>query len=321
MPTATTLLSLALALALAGGPQSGQRKPNPFAPSLPELTEEEEDKLDKVIDRFIQQDLGQLRGEDAKKALADFTKLGPEAIPALIRGMNRAAAIESSCPAVLIAKKLHRMLMASEDPELMEFARENIGSGVGATRHASVLKDLRVACTLRKNALNRAGITAATPSLRSRSVGDLASLAGSERGQKLKQVLTELETRSGDQVIAALGTAAATYEDDVKQLARDLLVKHLSRQARNVVKEKFKDERPPVRAAAARVAGAKAPELGGDLIDLLADDDESVREAAHQALVKLNRGIDLGGGPKASKTEREEAVKKWREWWGRRGGR
>src|SRR5438105_3793509 len=127
---------LVLVLAVHGDTSpDAPRKPNPFAPSLPLLTEEEEAKLDRIIDRFILVDTGKLRGAEGKSALREFEKLGPEAIPALIRGINRAARIEHSCPATVIGKKLHRMFMASRDPELLEFARDEIGSGVGRSKH------------------------------------------------------------------------------------------------------------------------------------------------------------------------------------------
>src|SRR2546421_12276851 len=101
-----TILALATACLIGlDGPRvsDSPRKPNPFAPSLPQLTDEEEEKLDQIIDRFIQQDTGRLSGEEGKKARQDFDKLGPEAIPALIRGVNRAAKIEHSWPAGVIA--------------------------------------------------------------------------------------------------------------------------------------------------------------------------------------------------------------------------
>src|SRR5690349_1375375 len=103
----SAMLSLALAALLAAEPAKTEkpRPPHPFAPSLPQLTDDEEAELDRIIDRFILFDLGKLKGEEGKKALADFQKLGPDATFALIRGMNRAAAIESSCPAVVIGKK------------------------------------------------------------------------------------------------------------------------------------------------------------------------------------------------------------------------
>jgi hypothetical protein len=318
----STLLTLTLAVLAAGGDPSPAkpREPNPFAPSLPLLTDEEEAHLDEVIQRFIQYDTGQLGGADAKKARQDFDKLGPEAIPALIRGLNDAARIEHSCPAVTIAKKLARMLAATDDTELLQYARENIGLGITQSRHMAVLRELRTACMLRKNYLAR--LAASGPKVpRTMTTAELAEAAGSERGPRLKQVLTELEQRRGDEPIHALGVAAASYEGDVRDLARDLLLSNLTRQGAAVVKGKLRDDPPEVRAAAARAVGRKFPALGGDVIDLLNDQDEGVREAAHQALLRLNKGTDLGPTEQASETSRADAVEQWRAWWAQRGGR
>jgi hypothetical protein len=319
----TTFLTLTLAAFLSGDPDT-PRKPNPLAPSLPLLTDEEEEKLDATINRFIEADVGMLHGDDYKKALQEFDKIGPEGIPALIRGLNKAATIEGSCPAVVIAKKLAKMLNATKDRELLQFARENVGAGVGRTRHSAVLAELRVACVVRNGVLVREGKNkAATPSspgstdktLRSMSVGDLAAAAGSERGPRLKEVLRELETRRSEEAITALGAAAGSYEGDVRDLARDLLDKNLVRQGVRVIKERTKDDRAEVRSAAARVIGSKNLKLGGELIDLLGDDNAGVREAAHAALVKLSKGTDHGPAKDATAEERAAAVKKWRAWW------
>jgi hypothetical protein len=318
-----TLLTLILAAFISADTPTGKetpRKPHPFAPSLPKLTDAEEEKLDEIIDRFIQYDLGKLQGAEGRKALADFQALGPEATFALIRGLNRAANIEGSCPAVVIAKKLGRILGTTDDTQLLDFARENIGLGVTQSRHMGLLKDLRASCLLRKAAVARkpggsVGGSSEEKSLRSMSVAALAQAASNERGPRLKAVLMELEQRQGDEVIAALGTAATSYEAEIQQLARDLLLRHLSRQTNTVLKDKLKDDRAEVRAAAASIVGSKGLRLGSELIDLLADENARVRDAAHLALVRLNRGVDFGPKASASETEREAAIKKWREWW------
>src|SRR6516165_8158602 len=124
----TTFLSMTLVLVLHAAPPKSSdqpRKPSGIAPSLKALTDEEEQKLDEIIDRFIEQDTGKLKGEEGKKAKKEFEKLGRDAIPALIRGLNRAAAIQHSCPVLVIAKKLNKLLASSDDLELLEFAREN----------------------------------------------------------------------------------------------------------------------------------------------------------------------------------------------------
>src|SRR5262249_36929130 len=130
--------------------------------SLPQLSEEEEEQLDKIIDRFIQTDIGKLRGDEARKAIAEFKKLGPEATFALIRGVNRSAEIEASCPVLIIGKKVANILGSTNDTELLTFARENLGAGVQAKKHMGFIKDLRVACSTRLSALQKAGTSLRT---------------------------------------------------------------------------------------------------------------------------------------------------------------
>jgi oligoendopeptidase F len=98
-------------------------------------------------------------------------------------------------------------------------------------------------------------------------------------------------------------------------------VRHLGRQTDKVLKDKLGDDRAEVRAAAAKVVAAKGLRLGSELIELLSDADERVREAAHQALVKLNRGTDYGPSARATDEERAAAIKKWRDWWAKQNKR
>jgi hypothetical protein len=332
---------LVLALLVNGDTPAGTkapRKPSPFAPSLPQLTDEEERQLDEIIDRFIDYDSGRVRGPEGRQAVGDFLKLGPEAIPALIRGLNRAARIEHSCPAVTIAKKLSRMLSSTRDPQLLEFARENVGAGVTRSRHMGVIQDLRVTCMLRKRALLESGIgaTANTPAFgelktmvrdsgarefQRLSTKELVEAAGRERGPKLKLVLTELGRRRGDAALGALGSAAASYEGDVQRQAREILDRQLAGLASAALKEELKDDRAEIRAAAARVTGARQVHAESELIDLLEDEDAGVRRAAHESLVRLSRGTDFGPHASASQAERAVAVRKWREWLAQRDGR
>jgi HEAT repeat protein len=194
------------------------------------------------------------------------------------------------------------------------------------SRHMSVIKDLRVTCILRKRVVGEGVALVAAPSavpnsLRTLSVADLAEAAGNEHGPRLKQVLIELEKRSGDQVIGTLGYAAATDDNDIKKLARDLLTRHLSRQTAATLKEKLKDDRPEVRATAARLIGSRKLRLGEELIELLTDAEADVRQAAREALVRLSGGPDFGPERKASADDQARAASKWRDWWSSQGGR
>jgi HEAT repeat protein len=235
MSMALLFLALAsLVAAEAPGEKNPPRERHPLAPSLPLLTPEQEAKIERVIDRFIDYDTGKLRGSEGHKALRDFKALGPEAIPSLIDGLNRAANLEHSCPAVIIARKLASMLGSSRDTELLEFARENIGSGVTARRHMGVIQDLRVACMLRRTALRRQGAggpeTAPLPA-QSLSSANLARLPPSVFKEKLKDDQPSVRAtaakiigikgwRFGAELIGALDDNDA----EVQQAARRALI-------------------------------------------------------------------------------------------------
>jgi hypothetical protein len=317
------LLTLALAITAAGDdpatkPPRGQ---NPFAPSLPALTKEEEEQLDRIIDRFMQADIGLLPPAEARQAIRDFGKLGPEAIPALIRGVNRAAEIEHSCPVVTIGQKLSKLLTASDDLELLQFARDEIGAGLGRSRHAAYLKEIRFKVLMRKNLVARRP-PPPPKTFATMTAPELAEAAGKEQGKRLDEVMTELGKRRGTEVVAGLATVAGGNSDkDKRQQARDLLDSYLTRQPETYVKQRLKDENPEVRQAAVRVIAAKMPKLGRDVIDLLDDDIPLVRAAAHQALVLLSRGEDFGPDSDAGKPDRAAAQKQWRTWWDRSASR
>jgi len=328
------LLSLVLLLSaeLVVLAQTPQRKPHPFAPSLPLLTDEEEEKLDRIIDRFIQFDLGKLGGEEGQRALKDFKNLGPEAFFALVRGINRAAAIEGSCPAATIAKELGGIIRSSNDTALLDFARENIGAGAGKVPHMGILKDLRVAAMIRRRDAAQGVASSATPDplegkivirprTGDRTIGgastlEVARLADSEKGAKRKEALNELARRGGETAINALGKAAGDDDSEIRYLAQDLLVKTLIGQQDAALTARLKDRNPEVRAAAARVVGEKMLKLGEELIALLNDKEEDVRQAARSALTRFApEGTDFGPDRNAKEAERQEAMRQWRAWW------
>ncbi len=310
-------LVITLALWLPAQPRPADtppRKPHPLAPSIPELSEKEEQQLDAIIDRFIDYDTGKLKGAEGLKALREFETLGPEAIPALIRGLNRAAAIEHSCPALVIAKKLARMLGSTKDVELLEFARENIAAGVEKSRHMGMLQDLRVACMTRRNALLRQGIASPT-SPKTLTTAQLIEQTRKETGPKLRPLLAELAMRRGDEPLAAfVGVAEGNSDKQMQQLARNLLVARFANETAAQLKKRLQDDRPEIRKAAIGAIAARGVPLGSELIDCLQDKDATVREAARQLLVRMNRGIDYG--PRSSDDyEIERSLREWRAWW------
>ncbi|HKI35888.1 MAG TPA: HEAT repeat domain-containing protein [Gemmataceae bacterium] len=112
---------------------------------VPRATPEREALYDRVVGRFILYDIGRLRGLEGRKAAADFEALGPDAIRALVRGLNRSATLDASCPVVAISGKLGTLLAACNDVELLAEVRDSIGKGVGPTPYAAYLTALKQA--------------------------------------------------------------------------------------------------------------------------------------------------------------------------------
>jgi len=305
------------------------RKPNPFAPSLPELTEAEEQKVERIINRFIDADSGQLPSGDVREAVNDFKNLKPEAIPALIRGLNRAAKIDYSCPAVTIAAKLARMLKTSRDPMLLEFARENIGAGITQSRHMVVMKDMRLLCTLRKRYLAEHGLESYEPyvepaqpiiirpgqnELRNQPTNQLVYATMQESGRRLRAILRELARRDDDTAFDGLASAALMTEKDDQEFARKLLTEKLTRLDNTELRDTLTSKVPEIRAAAAGVAADKGLKTVPRFIVMLQDPFPNVQKAAHEALVRLAKGKDFGPKANASPEEREQAKQSWLEW-------
>jgi hypothetical protein len=314
----TTVLVLGLAL-FAADADSKPRKPSGIAPSLPALTKEEEAKIEDVIDRFIRADIGRLKGAAARKAIADLEALKAEAIPALIRGLNRAARMNATCPVLTIHKKLSRLLLASNDQVLLEYARDEIGADVGTSKYTATLRDLRVRIALRKNALARLGpakppVPRGVASLRT---PELAKAASTERGARLTAIVQELGKRSGKEALSGLAVAAGSYDRDVQKLARTSLDTVLGRLSSTDLGEQLQNDSAEVRKSAVRVAAARHTSLLGKVIDRLNDESAEVRAEARAALKKASKTEDFGPAADATPAQRRQAQQKWRAWWER----
>jgi hypothetical protein len=295
-----------LLLCLAVGFQaSDERPPHPLAPSIPLLSKDEVKRVEEIIDRFIDFDIGKLKGAGGKKALEDFNGLGREAIFQLIDGFNRGANMESSCPCVIIGRKISRFLTTSDDIHLLAFARENIGAGVTAKRHMAVVEDLRVAAMLRRAAVVRAG--GGEPPrgpLAKKSLEELADLVRAG-GKQTRSAVEELGRRTDPKVADILA------ESDDPQ-ARATLQKWIAKQPVRQMASLLKHGLAPVREIAAQQA-VKQRSLAGDLIDLLADKEEAVVQAARRSLAS-QAGRDHGPEQGASATQRDESISRWRSW-------
>lgn len=299
-------------LCVVGG---DERPRHPLAPSIPVPTKEESKHYDDVIERLIQYDIGKLKGAAAKKALEDFNALGVEAIFNLVDGFNRAANMESSCPAVLIARKITMVLNTSEDVKLLGFVKDNLGVGVTAKRHLAVMEDLRVHAQLRRTAVARRlppmPVVPPRPALAKRSIDDLGEML-SKKNADVKSIVDELVRRTDPKAMDLLAAAANDDTSHGKQ-AQSGLQRWIGKQSATEIGNLMKHSQTIIRKTAAQQAG-KQRSLVPALIDLLSDNETSVAQTARASLMQLS-GLDHGPSPTSSIGEREASVTRWREWW------
>src|SRR5262249_44102159 len=77
---------------------------------------------------------------------------------------------------------------------------------------------------------------------------------------------------------------------------------------------KMRDRNPLVRWFAADILSRKQLHVEKELIGLLKDPLPEVREAAHQALVRIARGTDFGPNPLDVAAKLDQAVERWTNW-------
>jgi hypothetical protein len=294
-------------------------KPNaPIAPSLPALTDEEEARLDGIIDRFMRYDTGKLGGAAGTRALEEFQQLGNEAIPALLRGLRKAAELEHSCPVTVIAKKLRLLLGRNDDRELLEFARDEI-TGIDSTRYRGLLTDLRVGLTRRQADLDRLGTQPRKPTnpLARLSIDDLNRRIRTERQEKVLIALgKELTERKETAAADGLGQLASSVYPSLKQEGSRLLGIWMGGRDGRQAAELLRHESAPVRLQAARRLVQLQDPKTVDAMVLLKDPVAQVREGLHADLVGL-AGKDVAKPGTTAETQ-GKALELWLDWWSTR---
>ncbi len=296
----------------------------------------EEEKLsqrDKIVDTFIDADVGKLRGEERRKAFAAFRTLNSDlAIPAVVRGVNIAAEMRSSCPIMVLARKLQELVRQSEDAELLAKAAANLNKPGEKTHYGSYLDSLKEFIETRLQVLEgrsgelrlKGGGTAgqlrrSLKPLNEWTVQDLIDASKVERGANLVRVLEEMKRRKGGEYTRAMLQAIENVPAKEKELARGLLVQRLTRltdkqlvsylQTPTSTKKGY----PELRSAAIRAIDYKESKLYLPLIGRLLDPDATVRTHAHDVLVKMT-GEDFGPESDAPLSEAFIAQKKWLAW-------
>lgn len=286
---------------------------SPIAPSLPKLTEEQEARLDAIVDKFILFDTGRLPGQQGQKAKADFQALKLESVPALLRGLQKASKIDHSCPVALISQKLKSLLLTSNDSELLDFARDEISSAIEDSRHGPILRDLRARVTIARNK----AIVENPPVpkwLREMPVIKmLDALKRNESPSLLQAMAKELARRTDKESLLALAEFAYCPYREINQPSGELLIKRLKQLNDYEILGFLVNPTPAVKLGALKyLQESSAMPKYADVIALLDDANSEVRQMARKTLMKWAPGKDFGPDEKADVEARRRSMKEWR---------
>lgn len=129
-PYATILNSRRAMRTAAAAPAAVAYVPNQVEALTPPPVDPRQQRYDQIVDDFIEYDVGRLRGAAGQKARRRFSELSSDALPALVRGLNKSANIHATCPVGVIASKVLLTIKRAGDPALRQYAIDNIGRGV-----------------------------------------------------------------------------------------------------------------------------------------------------------------------------------------------
>jgi len=238
---------------------AGVVRPGRAAQSNTQDTEPRKHQLDEVVQRFIEYDIGRLRGEEGQAARRAFSQLGDDAIPALVRGLNRSAYLSASCPVVVISRKLTKSLENTSDPQSLQYAVDHLGEDVPSSApHAGVLRGVRAkALEIQAMRQRYQDVLDAGRNLTWEEYKQLEKLA-EQKPVDLAGVLRSSDPRARLAAVVAIGLKASRLADRTRlQLGRD-------------VSELLDDPNPRIRKEAVFALTRLAPDAAGAM---QADDD------------------------------------------------
>jgi len=144
------------------------------------------------------------------------------------------------------------------------------------------------------------------------------AVAQAPAGEK-HRLLAELREGKGLLYTRALALAISHVSGDAQAEARAMLARRLTRMTAATLQAKLQDDNPETRRAAAVACAMKeSTDHVPELIDLLADREAEVADAAHQALKSLS-GRDFGPSQPTVPADRARAAEAWNGWYEKLG--
>lgn len=240
------------ALAASSRPRAMTHNATMFESQQPH-SHSERDRLDNIVDRFIEFDIGRLRGQAGRRAHEEFMRLGPEAIPALVRGLNKAARISASCPIGVISSKLSSEVAAANDPDMLRYVLEHAGREVPESaphyRRIASLKskwaqqtpEARRLLAARQTQRRESRLARQTPEQRERLVALQKRIAARHRTDAARRAERERGRKSPQDLLRAARTLNSKGErqaavQQLKQLVQQHPNTKESRTARKVLR-------------------------------------------------------------------------------------
>jgi hypothetical protein len=148
-------------------------------------------------------------------------------------------------------------------------------------------------------------------SVASRMASDLVKATGS----RYTLLLEQMRDGKGADFSEALALAVEQLAGERQQKVRAALVERLTRMTDKTLTAYLRDEQPEIRRAAALACARKGNKpLIPQIIPLLREPRQPVREGAHEALKEMT-GEDFGPAADANREGRIEAARKWLDWW------
>jgi hypothetical protein len=105
----------------------------------------------------------------------------------------------------------------------------------------------------------------------------------------------------------------ARKQAEQKEVLEQMLVL-LAKDDEKALLEMLTDDQPLMRLLATQTVGRRRLHLELPLIHQLDDPEPQVREAAHQALVRLSRGADFGPPVNSKQQQSYKAMSDWQYW-------
>lgn len=320
-------------------------------------TDKEDAERDQIVEEFIQFDIGNVRDPRAiERIKTRFNGLkSDDAVPALVRGMNRATRMRASCPITALAGKLRSILGASKDPEVGTYVLRNLEQrdvgqynqhlrGVFTSAEQQVVrvkgKEYAQHQLQRRSDEDQQRLAyvpglkltdlairehAAVQSNADPSPGPSPSeprpAAGRPNGRRTSTPpvpAPDLRKLSVEKLAGRLDDKAsqAGALEELYRRASGSTAAEVARHA-DAIADVLKEGDDKAREAAARLLGLMRTESAvPQLIDSLEDSSDSVRSAASTALTRITRQL-FGPSDNATPAETQRAVKQWRDWWSR----